>query len=83
MERLDLIWITRSASLVSEIIPDLSAHWDRLVETWGEEYARQARRVSICCTSMDATVRELSGIRIGFQFLSDPCPLWPSCILWT
>lgn len=53
LERLDLVWVTRSAALVSEIAPDIQAIWDRLVETWGYDYARQACRISIYCTSPD------------------------------
>lgn len=60
LERFDLVWATRSASLVSEILPDIQAIWDRLVDTWGYEYAREACRISIYCTSRDeATVDAL------------------------
>lgn len=36
MERLDLVWITRSAGLVGKVLPDLDARMKELIDVWGE-----------------------------------------------
>jgi len=53
MERFDFIWVTKSASLVSEILPDINEIWLSLVDTWGEKNAEAVCRVSIHVTDKD------------------------------
>jgi hypothetical protein len=51
MERFDIVWVTRSASLVSESVPDLI--WSTIVNTWGEKNAQQVCRISLNITDQD------------------------------
>ena len=53
LERLEMVWATRSASHISEILPDINAIWDQLVALWGEENARAVCRTSIYVTDTD------------------------------
>ncbi|KAL3935223.1 MAG: hypothetical protein SGARI_003067 [Bacillariaceae sp.] len=41
LERLDAVWIVRSATLASELIPEINEHYGKLVSLWGREYAHQ------------------------------------------
>ena len=65
LERFDLVWVTRSASLVSEILPDIQAIWDRLVDAWGYDYAREACRISIYCTSREESAVDALRSELG------------------
>jgi predicted ferric reductase len=58
LERLDVVWVARSASLVSEILPDINAIWETLVAAWGEENARSVCRISVYVTDKDPEARE-------------------------
>jgi predicted ferric reductase len=58
MERLEIVWVARSASLVSEILPDINAIWETLVAAWGEENARAVCRISIYVTDQDPVARQ-------------------------
>jgi hypothetical protein len=53
LERLEMVWVTRSASLVSEILPEINTVWDELVAQWGEENAQAVCRISIFVTDTD------------------------------
>jgi len=53
LDRLDLIWVTRSASLVSRIMPEIHVLWDTLVAEWGRENAAKVCRISIYVTDQD------------------------------
>ena len=53
LERLEVHWITRSASLVSEILPQISDTWGQLVDMWGYDKAAQVCKVSVHVTDPD------------------------------
>jgi hypothetical protein len=53
LERLDLVWVTRSASLVSEILPDINKIWENMVQAWGVDNAREVLNIRIFVTDMD------------------------------
>jgi predicted ferric reductase len=53
LDRLEIVWTSRSASLVSKILPEIAAIWDKLVAQWGEENARAVCRISIFVTDKD------------------------------
>ena len=53
LERLQVHWVTRSASLVSEILPEIEDTWGQLVDLWGYEFAAQVCRISIYVTDPD------------------------------
>uniref|UniRef100_A0A7S4UUI0 FAD-binding FR-type domain-containing protein n=1 Tax=Ditylum brightwellii TaxID=49249 RepID=A0A7S4UUI0_9STRA len=53
MDKLSFIWVTRSAHLVSKILPDIVDLWDVLCRQWGENYARQVCGISIYVTDTD------------------------------
>lgn len=50
LERLDVVWTSRSAALVAEIIPCINQTWEGLVSQWGEEKALDTCRISIYVT---------------------------------
>jgi len=58
MERFDFVWVTRSASLVAEILPDINEIWESLVSTWGEKNAAAVCRISIHVTDKDEVALE-------------------------
>jgi hypothetical protein len=53
VDRFSFVWTTRSASQVSEILPDIIALWDILVGMWGLEQAQDVCRISIYVTDTD------------------------------
>jgi ferredoxin-NADP reductase len=53
LERLEMVWVVRSASLVSEILPEINTLWDELVGQWGEENAHAVCRIKIFVTDTD------------------------------
>jgi hypothetical protein len=53
LERLEMVWVARSASLVAKILPEINTVWDELVSKWGEENAEAVCRVSIFVTDKD------------------------------
>jgi hypothetical protein len=53
LERLEMVWVTRSASLVSEILPEINTIWDQLVSVWGAENAQAVCRIQIFVTDTD------------------------------
>ena len=50
IDKLKFVWTTRSASQVSEILPDILMLWNLLVDKWGLENARQVCNISIYVT---------------------------------
>jgi len=65
MERLEVVWVTRSASLVSEILPDISEIWETLVDAWGKEDAHRVCRFSVYVTDKDSQAREVLKRELG------------------
>jgi hypothetical protein len=58
LERLELVWICRSAALASELLPIMNETWGALVECCGEENARAACRLEIYITDKDEAANE-------------------------
>eukprot|EP00543_Licmophora_paradoxa_P014987 CAMPEP_0202471054 /NCGR_PEP_ID=MMETSP1360-20130828/83405_1 /ASSEMBLY_ACC=CAM_ASM_000848 /TAXON_ID=515479 /ORGANISM="Licmophora paradoxa, Strain CCMP2313" /LENGTH=687 /DNA_ID=CAMNT_0049096985 /DNA_START=495 /DNA_END=2558 /DNA_ORIENTATION=- len=59
MERLTFVWVTRSAQLVSKIMPDINDVYASLVSHWGES-AREVLRLELYVTDKDeAAVEQL------------------------
>ena len=50
VDQLKFLWITRSASQVSEILPDILMLWDLLVVKWGIENAQKVCKITIHVT---------------------------------
>ena len=50
IERFKFVWMTRSASQVSEILPDILLRWNLLVEKWGLENAQKVCNISVYVT---------------------------------
>ncbi len=50
IDKLKFVWITRSASQASEILPDITTRWSLLVEKWGLEKAQKVCNISIFVT---------------------------------
>ena len=59
IERLDMVWVARSAKLVSKVLPDINDQWESLVNAWGEDFAHEVCRVSVYVTDKDPTARQL------------------------
>jgi len=59
MDRLEICWVARSASLVSELMPDINCIWDALVEQWGKENAAKVCKISVFVTDKDEKACEL------------------------
>jgi hypothetical protein len=53
LECLEIIWVTRSASLVSEVMPDIDTIWRDLAHSWGEEHVNEVCRISVYVTDKD------------------------------
>lgn len=50
IDQFKFVWMTRSASQVSEILPDVLMRWNLLVEKWGLENAQKVCNISIYIT---------------------------------
>jgi hypothetical protein len=59
LERLDVVWVTRSASQVAEILPGINRVWDDLVKLWGREQVDTVCRISIFATDKDEQANRL------------------------
>jgi hypothetical protein len=72
LDRLELVWISRSAALVSELLPIISNKYQKLVKAWGEENAHAVCVISIYVTDKDQTeIKALkASLAAGFPFLS-------------
>lgn len=53
LDKMTFVWTTRSASQVSEILPDILEMWNTLVKRWGLKKARKVCDVSIYITDPD------------------------------
>jgi len=53
VDRLNVVWATRSACLASEILPEINNLWSELVQTWGEEKALDVCRIGVYITDTD------------------------------
>jgi hypothetical protein len=53
LDGLELVWISRSAALVSELLPIISNNYQKLVTVWGEENAHAVCAISIYVTDKD------------------------------
>jgi hypothetical protein len=53
VDKLNFIWTTRSASQVSEILPDILVLWNLLVASWGLDSVQQVCKMSIYVTDTD------------------------------
>lgn len=65
LERLELVWVTRSATLVSELYPEISESWGALVDTWGQKHAEEVCRLSIYVT--DKSKRNIESLQKELQ----------------
>jgi len=55
LERLELVWVSRSSALVSEILPIIDKSWSALVRYWGDA---SMCRISIYVTDKDEAAKE-------------------------
>lgn len=53
LDRLEIVWVTRSSNLVAKILPDVDKLYTKLVQLWGHEFAREVCRISIYLTDRD------------------------------
>ena len=53
LDKLHLVWTSRSTTLISQMFPDLEMIWNSLVEKFGEDTAHELCEISIYCTSKD------------------------------
>lgn len=59
LDKLQLVWVSRSASLVSELMPDINCIWDALAEQWGNENAAKVCQISVFVTDKDEAACDL------------------------
>ena len=59
LDKLELVWVSRSASLVSELMPDINCIWEALAEQWGNENAAKVCKISVYVTDKDEEACEL------------------------
>ena len=57
IERTDVVWICRSASLVSELLPEIESLWKKLSEKWGALHVDTVCRITIHVTDSDESAR--------------------------
>ena len=50
LERMEIVWVARSAPLVAKILPDIDQLWNEVVKKWGLKDALHVCRVSVYCT---------------------------------
>lgn len=58
LDRLDVVWIARSASMVARILPDIEHVYASLFDQWGEDAARSVCKFEIFVTDKDQLARE-------------------------
>ena len=58
LDKLHFVWITRSASSVAHIYPDLLATWDNLSQTWGDQL-KDMCKISIFVTDSNQDACDL------------------------
>ena len=59
LEKLEIVWVSRSASLVSELMPDIACVWNALAEQWGKENASKVLKVAVYVTDKDQQACDL------------------------
>lgn len=59
LDKLELVWVSRSASLVSELMPDINCIWEALAEQWGKENAAKVCKISVYVTDNDEKACDL------------------------
>jgi len=59
IDKLDLVWISRSATLIAQILPDINSSWDTLANRWGDEYTLEVLQISVYVTDRDEKAVEL------------------------
>mmetsp|Transcript_9287 Transcript_9287/g.13747 ORF Transcript_9287/g.13747 Transcript_9287/m.13747 type:complete len:959 (+) Transcript_9287:157-3033(+) len=59
LSKLHLIWVTRSASLASEILPDISNILEHLCQEWGEKAAKRVLQITVHVTDPNIAHRRL------------------------
>eukprot|EP00523_Entomoneis_sp_CCMP467_P009232 CAMPEP_0168737822 /NCGR_PEP_ID=MMETSP0724-20121128/10600_1 /TAXON_ID=265536 /ORGANISM="Amphiprora sp., Strain CCMP467" /LENGTH=857 /DNA_ID=CAMNT_0008785115 /DNA_START=132 /DNA_END=2705 /DNA_ORIENTATION=+ len=53
MECLKVVWVCRSAPLISEILPDLDEMWQGILREWKLEDALKVVQITVYCTDKD------------------------------
>mmetsp|Transcript_23374 Transcript_23374/g.55252 ORF Transcript_23374/g.55252 Transcript_23374/m.55252 type:complete len:862 (+) Transcript_23374:172-2757(+) len=53
MECLKVVWVCRSAPLISEILPDLDEMWQSILREWKLEDALKVVQITVYCTDKD------------------------------
>jgi hypothetical protein len=71
LERLEMVWVVRSASLVSEILPEINNYWEQLVSVWGGENAEAVCRIRIFVTDTNQIAVALLKQELLLHSLSD------------
>mmetsp|Transcript_255 Transcript_255/g.620 ORF Transcript_255/g.620 Transcript_255/m.620 type:complete len:915 (+) Transcript_255:51-2795(+) len=60
LNRLEFVWVTRSAMMVSELMPEIQGIWDSLVEEWGcVEEVEKVLSITVFVTDKDQSANEL------------------------
>lgn len=59
LERLDVVWVSTSASLIAEILPFMENVYQELSSAWGEANAQKACRLSVYCTDQDRHAQDM------------------------
>ena len=65
VDKLTFVWITRSAPLVSKIVPDIIHIWNSLANAWGEQAANKVCNISIYITDKDKAACDALRAEIG------------------
>ena len=58
-DRLEMIWVIRSCSNVSELLPDIEDTWNHLESVWGALLAEEVLRIKIYVTDKDPAAKGL------------------------
>lgn len=53
LDGLDIVWVSRSASLVSELMPDINNIYEALAKEWGRDNAAKVCKISVYVTDKD------------------------------
>ena len=67
-DKVKFVWVSRSASSIAQVYPDIANHWDRLVKAWGLKRARENCEINIYCT--DPNMSSCQDIIDGLQLTS-------------
>ncbi len=50
LDKVKFVWVSRSATAISQVYPDIAVHWNKLVAAWGPKRARECCEIVIYCT---------------------------------